>query len=334
MASPAIAFAMLDGLLGYAFTPEQVARFAVAGRIVDPVPLAGFDDDRARAVLAEAEVLVGHWGCPTLTAEVLAAAPRLRMFAYAAGTVKWQVTDAVWDRDLLVTSAAAANAVPVAEYTVAMILLANKGILLYREQLRDPTVRVPLDPTTIGNYGRRVGLVGASFVGRHVIELLRPYDLRIAVYDPYLSAAEAAELGVTKVETLDELCASVDVLSLHAPDIEATRGMIGAAQLAALPDGATLVNTARPALVDTAALEGELASGRIAAILDVTDPEPLPAGHHLLALPNVFATPHVAGAVGNELHRLAELALDEVERFARGEPPVHPVHRDDLDRIA
>ncbi len=101
--------------------------------------------------------------------------------------------------------------------------------------------------------------------------------------------------------------------------------MIGAAQLAALRDGATFLNTARPALVDAAALEAELTSGRIAGILDVTEPDPLPAGHPLLGLPNVFVTPHVAGAMGNELHRLAELAVVEVERFAAGEPPVHPV---------
>jgi phosphoglycerate dehydrogenase-like enzyme len=110
--------------------------------------------------------------------------------------------------------------------------------------------------------------------------------------------------------------------------------MTAAALDAALHDGATFLNTARPALVDTAALEAELASGRIEGILDVTDPEPLPAGHPLLALPNVFVTPHVAGAVGNELQRLAELAVEEVERYARGEPPLYPVRESDLDRIA
>jgi phosphoglycerate dehydrogenase-like enzyme len=86
--------------------------------------------------------------------------------------------------------------------------------------------------------------------------------------------------------------------------------------------------------VDQDALEAELRSGRIAAILDVTEPEPLPPDHPLLALPNVFVTPHVAGAMGNELFRLAELAVVEVERYARGEPPLHPVRREDLDRIA
>jgi phosphoglycerate dehydrogenase-like enzyme len=334
VAGPAIALAMMAGLVDHAFTPAQLERLDAAGELADPVPLDSFDGDRAAAVLGRAEVLVGHWGCPTLTGEVLAAAPRLRLFAYAAGTVKWQVTDAVWARDLVVTSAAAANAVPVAEYTVAMVLLAGKGVLLFREWLRDPQLRLPIDASTVGNYRRRIGLVGASLVGRRVIDLLAPYDLEVAVYDPFLGVAEAAQLGVEKVDDLDALCESVDVLSLHAPDVEATRGMIGAAQLAALPDGATVVNTARPALVDQAALEAELVSGRLAAILDVADPDPLPRDHPLLARPNVFVTPHVAGAMGNELHRLAELAVLEVERFARGEAPLHPVRAEDLDRIA
>jgi phosphoglycerate dehydrogenase-like enzyme len=331
---PKIALAMMDGLVDHAFTPAQLERLATVGEIFDPKPLASFDDDRAATLLGDTEVLVGHWGCPTLTAAVVARAPRLRLFAYAAGTVKWQVTDAVWEQGIIVTSAAAANAVPVAEYTVAMVLLANKGVLLFREWLRDPAVSLPLDPGRVGNYRRRVGLVGASLVGRRVIELLAPYDLDVAVFDPYLSADEARHLGIEKVDDLDELCATVDVLSIHAPDVEATRGMIGATQLAALRDGATFLNTARPALVDRVALEDELASGRIAGILDVAEPDPLPTGHPLLVLPNVFVTPHVAGAMGNELHRLAELAVIEVERYASGGSPLHPVTRSDLDRIA
>ena len=333
-AKPAIVMAMMDGLVEHAFTPGQLDRLRSAGQLLDDRPLDSFDDPRAADLLARAEVLVGHWGCPTLTSEVLERAPRLRLFAYAAGTVKWQVTDAVWRRGLLVTSAAAANAVPVAEYTVAMVLLAGKGVLLSREQQRHPGAKVPLDPLRAGNYGLRVGLVGASHVGRLVIDLLRPYDLHVAVYDPYLSPAEADVLGVELVEDLDELCGGVDVLSLHAPDVDATKGMIGAAQLARLRDGATFINTARPALVDTAALETELGSGRLQGILDVTDPEPLPAGHPLLALPNVFVTPHVAGASGNELARLAELAVVEVERFVAGELPRYPVTAADMDRIA
>lgn len=332
--APGIVFGMLDGMVEHLFSRGQRERLARCGRILDPVPLASWDDPRADSLLADAGILVGHWGCPTLTAEVLARAPHLRLFAYGAGTVKWQVTDAVFARGVVVTSAAAANAVPVAEYAVAAILFANKGVFLVRELVRDPAAKVPLDLSRVGNCGARVGIVGASIIGRLVIDALARTDLELAVYDPYLSVEDAAALGVEKVEDLTELCRSVRVLSMHAPDIPPTRGMIGAAQLAALPDGATFVNTARPALVDQDALQRELQSGRIAAVLDVAEPDPLPADHPLLALPNVFATPHVAGAMGNELRRLSELAVTEVERYVAGEPPLHPIRAEDLDRIA
>jgi len=330
---PRIALAMMDGLVDFAFRPEHWDRLEAVGELIDRRPLTGFDDERAAAVLGRADVLVGHWGCPTLTGDVLALAPDLALFAYAAGTVKWQVVDAVWERDLVVTSAAAANARPVAEYTVAMIVLAGKGALLYAERERDPAVDVPLDPMRVGNLGKRIGLVGASFVGRLVIDLLGAYDLQVAVADPYLSDEEAERLGVRSME-LDELCGWCDVLSLHAPDVPSTRHMIGASQLAALRDGATVINTARGGLVDHDALLAELEARRLAAVLDVTDPEPLPAESPLRRLPNVVLTPHIAGAMGRELWRLADLAVEEVERFAAGEPPLHPVRRADLDRIA
>jgi phosphoglycerate dehydrogenase-like enzyme len=213
-------------------------------------------------------------------------------------------------------------------------LLVNKGALLFRERLRDPHVRLPLDVRRVGNVAKCVGIVGASHVGRLVIELLRPFSIDVVVYDPFLAPADAAALGVTLVENLDELCAAVDVLSIHAPDVEATRGMIGAVQLAALHDGAVLVNTARPALIDQEALLVELQSGRISAVLDVTTPDPLPSEHALLALPNVFVTPHIAGSLGTELYRMTDLAVEEVERFTQGVAPRYPVRQADWDRIA
>ncbi len=331
---PRILLAMMSGLLDYAFTAAQLERLAASGELLHGgEPVGDLSSAEALASLAQADVIVGHWGCPTLTEEVLAAAPRLALFAYAAGTVKWQVTDAVWSRDIRVTSAAAANAVPVAEYTVASILFANKGVFSFAARERDPDVDVAIDPSRIGNLGRRVGLVGASHVGRLVIELLGPYDLELAVADPFLSDADAVELGVTRME-LDELCAWAELLSLHAPEVESTKGMIGAAQLAALSDGATLVNTARGGLVDETALIAELSTGRISAVLDVTVEEPTPADSPLRRMPNVFLTPHVAGAAGTEMVRLADLAVQEVERWARGEPALHPVNAADMDHIA
>ncbi len=328
-----IAVSMMDGLGDAAFSAAHWERLTEIGTVLNLQPLTALDDDRAAEVLATADVLLGHWGCPTLTEDVLRRAPKLKLFAYAAGTIKWQVTDGVWERNIVVTSAAAANAVPVAEYTVAMIVLANKGVLLFRERLQNPDANVRF-PRSIGNAAKRVGIIGASFVGRSVIELLAAYALDVVVYDPFLGDSEANELGVSIESDLNRLCATCDVVSLHAPDIPATRDMLGGDQFAAMRDGTVFINTARPALVDQDALLAELQSGRISAILDVTTPEPLPVDHPLLALPNVFVTPHIAGSIGTELSRMADLAITEIERFTTGLPPLHPVHRADLDRIA
>lgn len=330
---PVITLAMMDGLIGYAVTTDHLEALARTGVLSGREAVSDFGDPTVADQLAATEVLFGHWGCPTLTAEALDAMPRLAMFAYAAGTVKWQVTDAVWERGILVTSAAAANAVPVAEFAAAAIVLANKGFVWLSAAERDPSIEVPIDPTKVGNHAKRVGLVGASHVGRLTRELLVPYDLEVAFCDPYLSAEEARRLDAA-VMPLEELCGWCDILSIHAPDTDSTKGMIGARELAALRDHTPIINTARGALIDAEALEAELVSGRLQAILDVSDPEPLPVGSPLRALPNVVLTPHIAGAVGSETTRLADLAVSEVQRFVAGEPPLHPVRRCDLERIA
>lgn len=332
-ARPAVALSMYPGLEPYALRPEHLAALGEVADLLAPEAVQSLPAERGDEVLAAADVLLGHWGCVVLDDGFLARAPRLRMLAYAAGTVRATVTDATFARGLLVTSGAAANAVPVAEYTVAAILWANKAAFTDRERLRG--VELPALPRRhpVGNWGKRIGLVGASHVGRLVIELLRPYRCTVVVADPYLSDEGAAALGVARVE-LDELLATSDVVSLHAPALPETAGMIGAAELARMMDGATLINTARGPLVDHDALVAELRTGRITAVLDVTDPEPLPAGHPLLHLPTCVVTPHLAGSQGTELSRLAELVIEEIRRFAAGEPPVHPVVASDLGRVA
>ncbi|MFC1430185.1 hydroxyacid dehydrogenase [Streptacidiphilus sp. N1-3] len=326
-----------------AMSPELLPRIlgtAAADRlalVADLVP-GVFDDfgtRRARQALAETEVLLSFWGCPPVDRAVLAAAPRLRAVVHAAGSVKYIVTPECRLRGIAVSSAAWANALPVAEYTVAAVLMSNKRLLQISADFR--RVR-HLDDwhhryADVGNYRRTVGLVGASRIGRRVIELLRPYDLDLVVYDPYLGRAEAEALGVRRLG-LDELCAVSDVLSLHAPALDETRGMIDRRRLALLPDGATVINTARGSLIDTEALVDELSAGRLHAVLDVTEPELLPADSPLYALPNVLLTPHVAGSVGGELHRMADSAVAELARYAAGQPFQHPVLLEEWDRTA
>ncbi|MYR96551.1 MULTISPECIES: hydroxyacid dehydrogenase [unclassified Streptomyces] len=328
---------MGPGIADRLFTPVQRERLTalvetdpalVAHRLADPEP-------EVAAALAGAELLITCWGVPQLTAEVLAAAPRLRAVVHAAGSVKHHITPACWERGIQVTSAAGANALPVAEYTLAAILFAGKNVLgaahRYR-QLRAPhDWRAELDGH--GNYRRCVGIVGASRIGRRVIELLRPFDLDVLLFDPYVDAGAAALLGAAKVG-LDELCARSRIVSVHAPELPATRHLIGAAQLAAMADGTTLINTSRGSLVDGEALLPELVSGRLNAVLDVTEPEVPPPGSPLYDLENVLLTPHVAGSLGDEIHRMGDFALEEVARYVQGVPFADPVTPDDLARRA
>jgi phosphoglycerate dehydrogenase-like enzyme len=329
---PAVALSMYPGLEAYALRPEHLGALAEIADLLAPEAVQALPEARADEVLAAADVLLGHWGCAVVDEALLARAPRLKMFAYAAGTLRDAATPAAFDR-LLVTSGAAANAVPVAEYTVAAILWANKAAFVERERLRGAALPQLPRRHPVGNWGKRIGLVGASHVGRAVVELLRPYRCTVAVADPYLTDADAAALGVERV-ALDELLARSDVVSLHAPALPETERMIGAAELARMMDGATLINTARGVLVDHDALVDELRTGRLTAVLDVTDPEPLPPDHPLLHLPTCVVTPHLAGSQGSELARQAELVIEEIRRFATGEPPLHPVVASDIGRVA
>jgi phosphoglycerate dehydrogenase-like enzyme len=311
--------------------PAAVERIAAAVDIDPGVVLDGFD----RADLADVELLITGWGCAPITADVLAAAPRLRAVVHMAGTVRNHVTEACWERGIAVSSAAAANAVPVAEYAVAMILLAGKRVPEIARRFR--AERVQQDWNALfpeaGNYRATVGLLGASLIGRRVADLLRPFDLEVLLHDPYVAAAEVRALGAVPVG-LDELFARSGVVSLHAPLLPETTGMVDARLLALMHDGATLINTARGGLVDHAALERDVLRGRLRAVLDVTTPEPLPEGSPLWDCDGVLLTPHVAGSKGNELRRLADAAADEVQRWAAGRPFAHPVRRELLPLTA
>ncbi|MCB0971887.1 MAG: hypothetical protein KDA97_10315, partial [Acidimicrobiales bacterium] len=203
---PAIVLAHLAGVRF--FDDADLDVLAQVGEVLDPEPLGSWDDPRADDLLGRAEVLVGHWGCPRIDASVLDRAPSLGLVAYAAGTVKGTVTPDALDR-VRVTSCAPANAEPVAEYALAMVLLANKDVLWQRDLARDPGLATRRAPSEIpvGNWDKTIGVVGASMVGRRLIELLRLFPtLRPIVADPYLSEDEATALGAEKVE-LAELCA-------------------------------------------------------------------------------------------------------------------------------
>jgi phosphoglycerate dehydrogenase-like enzyme len=331
-----LAFAMSPDKTRHVFDAAALARLAASCDILSPEPIEDFSEPRARGLLREVEILVTGWGCPFVTPEVLAAAPNLKLIAHAAGTVKYTLDPAVYDSGIMVTHAADANAVPVAEFTLAAIIFANKRVLELRDRYRaDHSRRTTwaLMDEPIGNYRRTIGLVGASRIGRKVAALLQGLDVHVLLADPYVSATDPITAMVEPVD-LETLLARSDVVSLHAPSLPSTRHMIGRRELALMQDGATLINTARGALVDEAALIAELRTGRIHAVIDVTEPEIPAPDSPLYTLPNVFLTPHVAGAAGTERLRLGQMSIEEIERFVAGTPLQHAIEPALLERIA
>ncbi|WP_326662755.1 hydroxyacid dehydrogenase [Streptomyces canus] len=331
---PRAVFAMDPVHLPLLFPPPLMTRLSEAAGLDPALVVQDFTDPVAADALARADVLITGWGCPRLDADVLSAAPRLRTVLHAAGSVRSLVGDAVWERGITVSSAVTGNALPVAEYTLAMILLCGKEAFEHRERFRAThAYPPPAETAAMGNVGRRVGVIGASRVGRRLLELLRPFDFTVLLHDPYVSPAEAAALGA-ELLSLDDLLRHSDIVSLHAPDIPDTYRMLDRARLGLIRDGGVLINTSRGALVDPDALTDEVVSGRLRAVLDVTEPEPLPAGSPLYRLPNVFLTPHIAGSLGNELERLGRIVVEELERVVAGVGLEHEVRYADMARVA
>ncbi|HWO68612.1 MAG TPA: hydroxyacid dehydrogenase [Umezawaea sp.] len=332
---PHTALAMWPDSAEAVFDEATLRALGEVGDLASTEVLHDFTTDHARAALAQVEVLVTGWGCPRLTAAVLAGAPRLRAVVHTGGSVRDLVTPECWDRGVVVSSAAVANALPVAEYTLAMILLTGKRVL---ERARDHRVERRADDwlhtsKAIGNHGRTIGVLSASMIGRRVVELLRPFDFHVLLHDPFATDADAAALGVEPVD-LGELFARSDLVTVHTPLLPETRGLISRELIAAMPAGAVLLNTARGAVVDQDALTEAVRDKRIRAVLDVTDPEVLPPDHPLWDEDDVLITPHLAGSQGNEWRRLADTAVAEVGRWGRGEEFAHPVRRELFGQLA
>ncbi|GAB3542232.1 hydroxyacid dehydrogenase [Arthrobacter tecti] len=326
-----VAFSMGEDVFARIFPPRRRAHLGPSLPVLADEPLTTFSSPLADAVLPEVEVLITGWGAPMVDDAVLDRAPNLRYVIHAGGSVKHHLDAACWARGIEVSTAATANAIPVAEYTVAAILMANKKVLQLNAALKSTRGHINPDAMfpEMGNFEKRVGLVGASRIGRHVIELLKPFALEVVVADPYLDADAARDLGVTLME-LDELASTSDVISLHAPSLPSTHNLISERVIGLMKPGATFINTARGELVDQDALIRRLCKQDLYAILDVTTPWDLPADNQLYDLPNVLLTPHAAGSLGTELQRLAVTAIEEANRVAGGGELVHRVAVEDL----
>ncbi|WP_285725509.1 hydroxyacid dehydrogenase [Psychromicrobium xiongbiense] len=284
--------------------------------------------------LAETRLLFTSWGAPRLDAGLLSAMPRLEAVFHAAGSVKTITTDEFWQAGIPMVSAASANAVPVAEFAVAQILLGLKQTHRLSREIRDRGAFPPVKPVLAGAAQSTVGLLSLGEIGSAVASWLQSTSVRVIAHDPMVSPDRASRLGVELVG-LEKLFAASSVVSIHTPLLPQTHGLVTGRLVSMLPEGATLLNTARGAVIEEAELVEVL--GRrpdLTAVLDVTWPEPPLPGSALYTLPNVVLTPHISGAMGVERGRMGQLVAREAGRWVHGVPLNHAVRRDRIAHIA
>ncbi|SFA74093.1 D-3-phosphoglycerate dehydrogenase [Poseidonocella pacifica] len=272
------------------------------------------------SALEDVTAAITGWRSPSLSS-FLAPHGSIAFVSHAAGSVKsLGVENALRDGHIRVSHSAPEIALAVAEFTLTQILA---HLRLHREQ--DAALRGDMgwQEMRTGQLGQllaaqNVGLVGLGYVGRLVLDRLRPFGCTVSVYDPFISAEQAKQLGVTLLD-LETLFARCRVVSLHAANLPATEGMIKRSHLEAMAPGALLVNTARAGLIEAGAMIHALQQGRIFAAIDTFDIEPLPQDDPLRTQGNVYLSPHCAGHTRESYIRQGLAAVEDVRRYFAGE---------------
>jgi phosphoglycerate dehydrogenase-like enzyme len=287
--------------------------------------------------IQRAEVLVTGWGTPALAQVLLNWTPGaspLRLLAHTAGSIHHLVKKETVARGLLVCHANESLAEAVAEFTLGAIIAMRRQMFLcskrYSNNLPAPSYQQMNELP-----GSVIGIIGASAIGRRVMELLQPWRVNLLLYDPYATPATAAAYGTEQVSDLLTLFQRSDIISLHAPITPETIGMLHREHFAAMKDGALCINTARGRLVNHADLLEELQKGRIYAMLDVSDPnEPLPPDSPFFALDNCTLVPHQAGNSIQARQRQGAFIANDILNYLTGRPLRFPVPGAKMDTMA
>jgi len=278
----------------------------------------GFTQDELKENIKGIDFCITHWGCPKITEDVLQNADRLKMVAHAAGSVAYMITDCVYEKGIKVCSSNDIMAEYVAEGVLAYILSALRSIPKHAGDLKNGVLWGNDLAGSRSLIGEKVGLVGLGTVGRYLLELLKPFHVKIKLYDPYINPDLLKGHQNVELSTLEDAMAWGNIVSIHASLTPDTYHMIDAGKLKLLKDGTLFVNTARGAVIDEKALEDVLETGRISAVLDVFEKEPLPLDSRLRGLENVILMPHMAGAGAKE--KMTFAMIDEIKRYINGEP--------------
>ena len=287
--------------------------------------------------LKDVECIFSTWGMPAYTNEQIDEYfPKLKIVFYGAGSVQ-AFARPFLNKGIPVISAWMANSVPVVEYSVTQIVLANKGFyqvtnLVNSREGRDKSRA--LFETYTGNFNTKVGLIGLGAIGAGVAEMLKSYKLDVYAYDPFCSEEKAKALNVT-LASLEYIFENCQTISNHCANLPETRNLLNGALFSKMKKNATFINTGRGAQV----VEEDLISALKeepdrTAVLDVTFPEPPEPDSPFYTMKNVFLTPHIAGSAGDECMRMGDYMADEATRYLNGEPLKYEVTLKMLETMA
>jgi phosphoglycerate dehydrogenase-like enzyme len=276
-----------------------------------------------RAALGEAEYLVGV-GNPPMDDAFHASAPRLRLVQLLSAGYDTIDIPAARRAGVPVANNGGANSTAVAEHTLMLMLAVCRRLVWQHTNVAAGRWRANEPaPRLYELEGMTLGIVGLGTIGKKVARMARAFGMAVQYHDIVRLPEDAADALGVRFRLLAEVLRSSDIVSLHVPLSDATRGMIGAAELGLMKPSAYLINTCRGPVVDEAALHEALVAGRIAgAGLDVFEAEPPPADNPLLGLPNVVLTAHLAGPTYDNKFKQVRNAFDNIERVARGQAPL------------
>ena len=315
------------------YTPEVLKKLGEYGELSQKINKSNLEENAA--FLQDCEIAFSTWGMPQFTKEEIAKyMPKLKAVFYSAGTVQYFARPFL-ESGVKVYSAFAANAVPVAEYTLAQITLAAKGYFQAEKYYRFLPLRsLAFANSSPGNFNCKVGLVGLGAIGKMVAEKLKTLDVQVYACDPFVSEETAKELGVTLVD-METLFSECDIISNHLANKPELENVFNRKLFKRMKKRSTFINTGRGAQV----AEYQLALSLLlhpsrTFVADVIKREFFPYINPLFWVPNAILTPHIAGSTGNEPQRMAYYMMEEMESFMAGEPTRYEVTLDSLERMA
>jgi phosphoglycerate dehydrogenase-like enzyme len=333
MARPFLLISAGDELFA-SFFPRQQSRLGrrfLWERLASPIL-----DPKFTETLTKADALITTWDSPHFGEDLRQLAPQLRIIAHCGGEVKSRFAPSLFKR-LTITNAAEPMARSTAELGAALLLYCARNVDFYRSALRERSNRIYAEVHLHGSphalIGQQVAMIGFGRIGRALVDLLRGFEVEWLVHDPYASRQLARKYPIRFV-SLKALLRRSRFLVLTAALTERTRGLLGKENLSRLPDGATIVNIARGGLIDLDALRKEVETGRLRCAIDVTDPvEPLPIDDRLRTLPGAIVTPHIAGSGRHVRENIAQVVVDDLERFFSGKKVENRVTATMLNRM-